>query len=269
MNYIEKILKFKSLINSIDAIVIGIGSGMSAAGGLDYTSNDVLKNLYKRYYDMGYSNIFSVIQRYWVTDINKANENDYWDFWSTHINNIRYKPGITKPYSLLFDLVKDKSHFVITTNADHQCQNVFDKVYAPQGDYSLFQCRVNCNDKVYNNKEFIDNYLNNKYVPKCECGDYLIPNLRCDNFFCETESSKYFDDYYDFIIKNKDKNLLLIEIGVGYNTPGIIRFPFDKLSSLDNVTLIRVNPSDCDVLKGSIGFDNNVLEVLVDVMKND
>ncbi len=260
-----KINLVKELIDTSDAIVVGIGSGMSASGGLNYVSNDVLKDLYPKYHKLGYSHIFDVISRYWVTDINKANENDYWDFWTLHINNIRYNPPITKPYELLHGIIKDKNYFIITTNGDNQTQKTFsnENVYAPQGDYSRLQCRVNCNNKVYNNKEFVEQYLKgNKSIPKCSCGEYLIPNLRCDDYFCEVESKINSDKYSEFIINNKDKKLLLIEIGVGYNTPVIIRYPFDRISSLDNVTLVRINLDDANVIGKNIGIEEDIIKVL-------
>lgn len=261
MNFTEKILVFRKLINDSDAILIGLGSGMSASGGLDYTSIDVLKDSYNEYYQIGYNNIFNVIQDYWVTNINKDNEKKYWDFWTLHTNNIRYKPDITEPYRLLYDLVKHKNHFVITTNGDGQTQKIFNNVYAPQGDYSRFQCRVNCSNEVYDNKNFITSYLDNeKSIPMCKkCGDYLIPNLRCDNYFCESKVTG-FDDYYNFILNNKEKKLLLIEVGVGFNTPGIIRYPFDQMSTLSNVNFVRINKSDSKT--SGIGFDEDVLDIL-------
>lgn len=255
----------KKLIDEADAILIGIGSGMSAAGGLDYTNEDVFKNLYKEFHDLGYKNIFEALSDHWVTSINENNCYRYWKFWVMHINNIRYAPGITKPYELLGNIMKDKNYFVITTNGDGQTQKVFKNVYAPQGDYSKFQCRVNCSGKIYNNKEFI---LNNQEkineIPRCEhCGDFLIPNLRCDNYFCETDSTNYFDDYVDFVRSNQEKKLLLLEIGVGYNTPVIIKYPFNQLSAgLDNATLIRINKTDANVQPGEIGICDDVLKVL-------
>lgn len=262
----------KELIDNADAIVVGIGSGMSASGGLNYVSKDVLRDLYPKYFEMGYEHIFDAISNYWVTNINKRNENEYWDFWTLHINNIRYSFNATKPYLLLADLLKEKNHFIITTNGDHQTQKSFDKskVYAPQGDYGLFQCRVNCSNEVYDNKEFIDNYLNgNKSIPKCKCGDYLIPNLRCDDYFCEKASDINSDSYTKFILDNKDKKLLLIEIGVGYNTPVIIRYPFDRISTLGNVTLVRINVSDCNVNEGNIGISDDIVKVLERIKELD
>ncbi|MFI3252194.1 MAG: NAD-dependent protein deacetylase, SIR2 family [bacterium] len=264
MKYIEEYLKIKTLIEESDAIVIGIGSGMSASGGLNYTSNDVLKDLYPEYHSKGFKHIFDVISNYWVTNINEENENDYWDFWTLHINNIRYKPGITKPYELLHDIVKGKNYYIITTNGDSQTQKAFgESIYAPQGDYSRLQCRVNCNNRLYDNKEFVEKYLNGeKEIPKCSCGEHLIPNLRCDDYFCEVYSLKNYDNYSDFIIRNKDKKVLLIEIGVGYNTPVIIRYPFDRMSTLDNITLVRINLDDAHTYGNNIGIEADIVSVL-------
>lgn len=257
INYLE----IKKLIKECDAILIGLGSGMSASGGLDYMSEDVFEKLYPDFYKKGYKYIFHALSDHWVTSINKTNEKSYWEFWCRHIYNVRYNIDTLEPYKLLKDIVADKEYFVVTTNGDGQSQRVFNDVYAPQGDYSLFQCRVNCNNKVYNNKEFIYSNLNElKEIPKCSCGDYLIPNLRCDDYFCETTAQDNYDKYFEFLLKNKDRKLLLIEIGVGYNTPSIIRFPFDKLSSLDNINFIRINISDSKC--NGIGINEDILNIL-------
>ncbi len=265
MKYTEDYLQVKKILKECDAIIIGLGSGISAAGGLDYLSEEVFKELYPKFYEMGYKYIFDAISDNWVCDINENNCYKYWEFWTRHIYNIRYSQDVLLPYKLLKDIVENKNYFVITTNCDGQSQKVFKDVYAPQGDYSLFQCKVNCNNKVYNNKEYILSNLDNvKSIPKCTCGEFLIPNLRADNFFCEEFGQTNYEKYFDFVIKNKDKKLVLLELGVGFNTPGIIRFPFDKMSSLDNVTLIRVNNSNSNVESG-FGLNADITEVLFNI----
>ncbi len=267
MKYIKNYSAIKDLINDCDALIIGLGSGISASGGLDYMSEEVFKSLYLKYYKLGYKYIFHAISNFWVTNINSKNEKDYWDFWTRHIYNVRYNIDTLEPYTLLKQLVGDKKYFVITTNADGQTQRVFDNVYAPQGDYSLLQCRINCNNRVYDNKDFVYSNLDDtKIIPKCECGNHLTPNLRCDDYFCDTNAMLNYDKYYDFVMNNIDKKLVLLEIGVGFNTPVIIRYPFDKMSQKDNVALIRINSHDADVENG-ISIKEDILKVLREIIE--
>lgn len=266
MKYTADYLKIKELIKEADAVLIGLGSGISAAGGLDYFSEDVFKKLYPKYYEKGYKYIFHAISEHWVCNITEENCYDYWNFWTRHIYNVRYNVDTLLPYKLLKEIVLNKNYFAITTNGDGQTQRVFENVYAPQGDYSLFQCRVNCNDKLYDNKEFVlENLDNVKTIPRCSnCGDFLIPNLRVDNYFCETFGQTNYEKYYNFLMENKNKKLVILELGVGFNTPSIIRFPFDKLSTLQNATLVRVNSSDPDVIHG-FGISEDITKVLLNL----
>lgn len=262
MKYTVDYLKIKDIIKNADAIIIGLGSGISAAGGLDYLSEEVFKELYPKFFDKGYKYIFDAISNNWVNSVTEDNAYDFWDFWTRHIYNVRYSQETLLPYKLLKEIVADKQHFVITTNGDGQSQKVFNDVYAPQGDYSLFQCKINCSNEVTNNEDYILKNLDDvKDIPRCKCGQLLIPNLRVDDYFCETFGQSNYEKYYDFVIKNKDKNLVLLEFGVGFNTPSIIRFPFDRMSQLPNVTLIRVNKTEPDVYDG-YSIDDDITEFL-------
>lgn len=158
----------------------------------------------------------------------------------------------------MLSLVKNKNYFVITTNVDGQFENAgFDtkKIFAVQGDYALLQCENACHNKTYNNKELVNQWIENiedlkiptKLVPKCPvCGGNMEMNLRKDANFVQDENwYKQADKYDKFLDDAKNKNLVLLELGVGFNTPGIIRIPFEQMVFQNkNWNLVRVNKNN-------------------------
>ena len=159
-------------------------------------------------------------------------------------------------YKNLYNLVKDKNYFVVTTNTDGQfINNGFDKekVFEVQGSYSKLQSSIPGHNKLYDNEELVKEMISNidedlkiptSLVPKCPvCGENMAVNLRCDDTFVEDDNwNKMQDRYDDFIKKNLKKKVLLLEFGIGFNTPGIIRFPFERMTYMyDNFKLIRFN----------------------------
>ncbi len=201
-----------------------------------------------------------------------------------YVNRYLHKT-VNKLYSKLFELVKNKNYFVITINVDHQFQLAgFDKnnLFYMQGDYGLFQCGIPCHSKTYDNKEIVikmlhqqkDMKIPNSLIPKCPvCGNEMSMNLRTDSTFVEDEGwHLQAKAYSDFIQKSKDKKLLLIDLGVGYNTPAIIRFPFEKMTGMNKSThLIRINKDYAfcsDKIKDkTILFSEDISDVLDDLLK--
>ena len=230
---ISKVEKLKKIINDFDVIVIGAGAGLSTAAGFIYDGDyflDNFKDINKKY---GYTDMYSASFHDFKTSEEK------WGYWSRFIYLQRYKENAKSLYKELFELVKDKNYFVITTNVDHQFQlSGFDKkrLFYTQGDYGLFQCSKPCHNKTYDNKEYIMNMINNlndgliptNLIPKCPiCGLEMIPNLRSDNRFVEDDGwVKSLKRYEDFLKENKNKKILFLELGVGFNTPSIIKYPF-------------------------------------------
>ena len=220
---------------------------------------------------------------FWPTSLNHKNATSFWGFWARHIYHIRYEFDALPPYLNLFNIAKNKNHFICTTNVDCQLYKAgFAKssVYAPQGDYAFLQCEKPCSIDVYENesmiKQMIENMVSpfeirNEDIPLCpKCGKYLMPNLRCDNRFIEKPHKINQSIYANYIDNVIDKDFLLFELGVGYNTPGIIRYPFEIITSkYPHVTLIRVNTSDANVSgnieKNSICIQEDIGKVLADL----
>lgn len=283
-NYEDKINDVVKKIEDADAIVIGIGAGMTASGGINYMDEKTVKELLPEYYNLGFKSIMEIQSAFWK--LSEENKLSYWGYWSRHIDEIRYKTGLLAPYKNLVKIMSNKNYFICTTNADGQTQKSGfdkDKIFAPQGNYDVFQCIVPCSrDEVYSNESMVknmvasineNNQIDEKFIPKCpRCGNYLIPNLRCDDKFVENPHMYNLDKYEDFIMSNIDKNIVFLELGVGFNTPGIIRFPFDRLTySSPNATLIRINKGMAMVPKEieskSICIDDDINEVLMQILK--
>lgn len=282
--YIEKINEVKKLINEAEAIVVGIGAGMSASGGINYGDPELVKRWFPEYYAKGFRGLMEIQSVFW--NLSDKNVLGYWGYWARHIDYIRYKSELLEPYKNLCKILEDKNYFICTTNADGQVQKAGfskDKIFAPQGNYDSFQCIIPCNnEEIFYNKTMIENMvksINDKYeidsdtVPRCpNCGEYLIPNLRCDDKFVEKPHMRTIKAYEDFINNNIDKNILFIELGVGFNTPVIIRYPFERITyNARKAKLIRVNKGMAEVPREiedkSITLDFDISEVIKDIMK--
>lgn len=227
----------KREVEEAEAIIIGVGAGLSTAAGFKYDGKAFLDNFYYMYEKYGYEDMYSAGFHNFKTI------EEYYGYWAKFIYLNRYKEGAKPLYKNLLNLIKDKNYFVITTNVDHQFQLAgFNKerLFYTQGDYGLLQCFHACHNKTYDNKELIlkmveetkDNKIPSYLIPKCPvCGNYMIPNLRCDELFVEDEGwHKAKNRYLDFINENKNKKILFIELGVGFNTPSIIKYPFYEMN---------------------------------------
>lgn len=208
---------------------------------------------------------------------------EYWAWWSRHIYVNRYVNIPSDLYNKLFDLVKDKDYFVITTNVDHCFQRAgFDKnrLFYTQGDYGLFQCSEPCCQETFDNKDIVkEMYEKQKnmqiptdLIPKCPyCGKPLTTNLRCDGKFVQDEGwHKAGERYSDFLRKMQNQNILYLELGVGYNTPVIIKYPFWQLTAQNpkaKYVCINAEEAICpkEIENQSICIDADISDVLTDI----
>ncbi len=249
MSNVQKIEMLKDIISDNDVIVIGAGAGLSTSAGLSYSG----ERFEKHFGDF--------IKKYNLTDMYSAGFHhyktveEYWAYWSRHIYHNRYEDIKSNTYKNLYKLLENKEYFVITTNVDHLFQkNGFDKerLFYTQGDYGLWQCAVPCHKKTYENekevhlmiKEQIDMKIPKKLIPHCPvCGDYMTMNLRVDNTFVEDDGwHKAHNRYQEFLKIYGDKKILFLELGVGQNTPSIIKYPFwQMVYKNDNAFLVSIN----------------------------
>ena len=267
-SYLEQIDKLKKEIENADAIVIGAGAGMSTAAGFSYSGDRFEKyfsDFHKKY---GFSDMYSGgFYPYETLE-------EYWAWWSRHIWINRYAITVGKPYMDLLNIIKEKDYFVLTTNVDHQFQLAgFDKkrLFYTQGDYGLWQCSKACHNKTYDNKETVYNMVSEQkdmkipteLIPKCPvCGAPMTMNLRCDNFFVQDKGwYAAVGRYEDFIRRHKNLHILFLELGVGANTPVIIKYPFWQMTAV-NVNYIFKKKRNLMFRKNGIIFFRTLNESL-------
>ena len=269
----------KNKIKDADAIIIGAGAGLSTAAGVNYGSKDFDKNFPELVKHYGFTDMYT--SSFYDFDT----EEERWSYWAKHINYLCISMDASDTYKNLFNLIKDKEYFVLTTNVDQQFLKAgfdSDKVFEVQGTLTKIQCSRACHNKLYDDTEMIQEMLKknkdikipSELVPKCSiCGEAMDVNLRKDNFFVEDDNwEKHSIHYETFINDNKNKKLLLLELGAGFNTPDIIRYPFEDLTDkLPNAFLIRVNDKYAnvpnDIKDKAIGIQDDINEVIKGVIK--
>ena len=271
MSGIEKI---KSVLENAEALVVGAGAGLSTSAGFTYSGErfeQYFSDFRARY---GFSDMYTGgFYPYKTLE-------EHWAYWSRYIMINRYMDAPIPVYEELFELVKNKNYFVITTNVDHCFQKAgFDKsrLFYTQGDYGLFQCSEPCHQKTFNNEEQIramyeaqqDMKIPTELLPKCPvCGKPMSMNLRADDTFVEDEGwHRAALRYQDFLNGNKDRNIVYLELGVGGNTPGIIKYPFWNMTySNPKAKYICINKGEAVVPKEienqSICVNNDIWAVL-------
>ncbi len=248
-NFSDSIKRLKEKIAAADAIVIGAGAGLSTAAGFDYGGER-----FQKYF-------FDFAEKYGIRDMYSGgfypyeSREEYWAWWSRNILVNRYDCPVGKVYTDLLLLVKNKDYFVLTTNVDHQFQRAgFDKkrLFYTQGDYGLFQCGTPCCPKTYDNETAIREMVKQQnemkipteLLPVCpHCGAPLTVNLRCDNTFVEDDGwHKAAERYENFLRTRRGQKILFLELGVGFNTPVIIKYPFRQMTAENpNAIYVCVN----------------------------
>lgn len=278
--YEDQIDRAAKNIRNTDCVIIGAGAGASTAAGIQYGG--------KRFTD-NFAEFIKKYGEYYMTDMYAAgfypypSEEAKWGYWSKHALMNRFDPPALPLYTELYDLVKNKEYFVLTTNVDHQFYKAgFDekRIFATQGDYGKIQCQNACHPKTYDAKDLFrkmdkarrDCLIPSELVPKCPvCGGNMAMNLRCDNYFVEDEAwHEAADRYAGFLEQHKDKKVVLLELGVGFNTPIIIRFPFEKMvRENSSYSLIRMNMDEAVVPESfgerAIGIGGDMAKAITDI----
>ena len=236
-DYSAEIERLKNEIQTADAIVIGAGAGLSTAAGFTYSGERLQKYFADFVEKYGFQDMYSGGFYPFPTP------EEHWAYWSRYIYINRYMDVDNGTYKRLFELVKDKDYFVLTTNVDHQFRKAgFDKnrLFYTQGDYGLFQCSEPCHQKTYGNEEIVramfeqqkDMRIPTELIPYCPvCGKPMSMNLRADDTFVEDDGwHKAAEHYDDFLRCHEGLHILFLELGVGMNTPVIIKYPFWQMT---------------------------------------
>ena len=269
-NFSDNIEKLKEKFHTADAVVIGAGAGLSAAAGFTYSGERFEKyfsDFRKKYgFEDMYSGGFYPYQT----------PEEHWAYWSRYIFVNRYQDAPKPVYENLLKLIADKDYFVITTNVDHCFQKAgFDKkrLFYTQGDYGLFQCNEPCCQETFDNEAIVlemlkqqkDMKIPTELLPVCpHCGKPLTMNLRSDDKFVEDEGwHRAAERYQNFLRTRAGGKILFLELGVGYNTPVIIKYPFWQMTAKNpNATYASINKGQAvcptEIRHKSICINDNI-----------
>lgn len=276
-------------LSDADTVVVGAGSGLSTSAGFTYTGER-----FKKYFG-------DFAQKYGFRDMYSGgfypfdSLEEHWAYWSRYIYINRYMNAPKPVYEDLFRLVKDKDYFVLTTNVDHCFQKAgFDKkrLFYTQGDYGLFQCSEPCCAETFDNRELVEQMLEAQgyrieedssltvaeplkmsipaeLVPHCpHCGKPMTMNLRADDTFVEDAGwHTAAERYSEFLRRHEGQKILFLELGVGGNTPVIIKYPFWRYTAQNpKATYACINYGEAfapnEIAKRSICIDSDIGAVL-------
>ena len=272
------------------AVVIGAGAGFSTSAGFVYNGERFEKyfsDFRKKY---GFSDMYSG-GFYPYKTLEK-----HWGYWCRYIYINRYMDAPKPVYQNLYDLVKEKDYFVLTTNVDHCFQKAGfakNRIFYTQGDYGLFQCSEPCHKETYDNEEIIKKMVLSQgfqmkdgelqkpedgeikltvpssLIPYCpRCGKPMSMNLRSDQTFVEDEGWHWAAERYEkFIQDHKKQKIVFLELGVGYNTPGIIKYPFWQMTNtFQHAFYVCLNQGEAyapeEIRKKSVCMNEDIGEIL-------
>lgn len=236
--YSQSIERLQKALNTAETVVIGAGAGLSTSAGFTYSGERFRKHFSDFEEKYGFHDMYAGAFCPYETP------EEHWAYWSRFITVNRYMDAPKPVYQKIFDLVKDKDYFVLTTNVDHCFQKAgFDKkrLFYTQGDYGLFQCSTPCCQETFENEETVrqmmarqkDMRVPSDLLPVCpHCGKPLTMNLRSDDRFVEDEGWHEAARRYDSFLRTRGGGqTLFLELGVGYNTPVIIKYPFWQMTA--------------------------------------
>lgn len=278
---LDQIEQLKLALDQADAVVVGAGAGLSTSAGLTYSGERFQKNF------------GDFIEKYGIQDMYSGgffpfeSLEEYWAWWSRHIMVNRYERAPRPVYERLLALVEGKDYFVLTTNVDHQFQLAgFDKkrLFYTQGDYGLWQCSKPCHQETYDNEETVRRMVTEQrsmkvpaeLIPRCpKCGRPMTMNLRSDNTFVQDEGWYAAQSRYeDFLRRHQGQRVLFLELGVGENTPVIIKYPFWQMTVRNPKAVYAcINYGQAyapkEIAKQSICIDSDIGEVLQKCTRKD
>ena len=279
VNFSQQIELLQEKLKQADAVLIGAGAGLSAAAGLTYSGER-----FERFFS-------DFREKYSITDIYSGGFypfetlEEYWAWWSRHIFYNRYVDAPVPVYDKLLTAVKGTDYFVLTTNVDHQFQRAgFDKkrLFYTQGDYGLWQCSRACHDRTYDNEVTVRRMLDeqgdmkvpSELVPYCPvCGAPMTMNLRSDDTFVQDKGWYEAAGRYEaFLKEHGNGRILLLELGVGGNTPGIIKYPFWQMTAANSrASYICINQGEAaaplKISSRSVCIDEDIDKVMTALLK--
>ena len=266
--------RLRDALRGCDAVVIGAGAGLSTSAGFVYDGERFKKNFSDFARRYGFSDMY--VGGFYPF----STPQEHWAYWSRYIFINRYTDAPRPVYDALLALMADKDYFVITTNVDHCFQKAgFDKkrLFYTQGDYGLFQCSGPCRQETFDNEAAIrkmvarqeNGRIPTDLLPVCpHCGRPLTMNLRADDKFVEDEGwHRAAERYENFLRTRSGQKILFLELGVGYNTPIIIKYPFWQMTAKNpNAVYACINRGQAacppEISRQAICIDGDIGEIL-------
>ena len=273
-NCSAQIERLRRALNAADAVIIGAGAGLSTSAGFTYSGARFDRHFSDFAAKYGFSDMYTGGFYPYPT------QEEFWAYWSRYILINRYQDAPKPVYENLRRLVQGRDYFVITTNVDHCFQKAgFDKrrLFYTQGDYGLFQCSRPCCHETWDNEAIVremvrrqaDMRIPTDLIPTCpHCGRPAAMNLRADDTFVEDDGWHAAAERYDhFLRTRRGQKILFLELGVGYNTPGIIKYPFWQMTYANpNAVYACINRGQAvcpeEIEKRAICIDGDVGDVL-------
>ena len=282
--------RLREALQTADAVIIGAGAGLSTSAGFVYAGERFIR------YFADFASKYGFTDMYSGGFYPYATLEEHWAYWSRYIYINRYLDAPKPVYQKLFQLVEGKDYFVLTTNVDHCFQKAgFDKkrLFYTQGDYGLFQCSEPCCQETFENEALVRQMVGaqgyrieadgsltepdgplkmqvpTELVPRCpHCGRPLTMNLRADDTFVEDEGwHTAAEQYSEFLRRHEGQKILFLELGVGGNTPGIIKYPFWRYTAQNpSATYACINRYEAfapnEIARRAVCVEGDVGEVL-------
>ena len=273
-SYSDNVNRLREALDKADAVVVGAGAGLSTSAGFTYSGDR-----FRRYFS-DFEKKYGFRDMYSGGFYPYSSSEEFWAYWSRYIFINRYMDAPKPVYEDLLALIREKDYFVITTNVDHCFQKAgFDKkrLFYTQGDYGLFQCSEPCCQETFDNENIIrqmmeqqeDMRIPSELLPVCpHCRKPMTMNLRSDNKFVEDEGwHEAAQRYENFLRTRKNGRILFLELGVGYNTPVIIKYPFWQMTAGNKAATyacINYGEAVCptEIEKQSICIDADIETIL-------
>ena len=255
--------KSKNLIDAADSVLIGAGAGLSVPAGINYHDTRLFAELFPGLVKKGYRMQYELITHHAVNNRIGWTHAVMWGYLAIHVNYVYYQIQKDPTYLQLYALVKDKDYFVMTTNVDGLfVQNGFskDKIYTAQGSFSRIQCIKRCTEETWDVKPILDKILPHidpanqevtdlSCIPSCpRCGGDMFMNVRGGNWFIDRPYKSQKTALSEWIDNTIDKRIVVLDIGTGFNTPGVVRRPAENVVRQHSKgSLIRINLDDAAV----------------------
>ncbi|KKD57869.1 hypothetical protein RN22_24125 [Grimontia sp. AD028] len=248
---LQTLRNVSTLIKDADAILIGAGAGLTAAAGINYLDRDKFAKVYPGWKKKGFNAQYELMgYPYW-------SQQEQWGYYKVHLEYVYFSQGANPLYEALYDLVRDKDYFVMTSNVDglfYKSGFSRERFYAPQGDYGKIQCTKPCSQEVWDIKPFLDRMepyfdpveqvlTSEQGVPKCpNCGEDMFIHARVDGSFIDTVHEDERQALIQWLDNNREKKVVVLDLGSGFNTPTVIRIPMEQIThAFPNASLVRVN----------------------------